>query len=87
MRSVPARRAFAGWKPPQSLAQPDRVWFEKYEAGALDEDAREADLIQEYEGRIAALEWLVGPQAPELEFVKGVLLQGRLPRSAPLAGC
>ena len=36
-----------------------RVWVEKYEAGAFDEDARAADLIQEYEARIAALERLV----------------------------
>jgi transposase len=27
-----------------------RVWVEKYEAGAFDDDARAADLIQEYEG-------------------------------------
>ena len=33
-----------------------RVWVEKYEAGALDEDAQAADLLQEYEARIAALE-------------------------------
>ena len=39
-----------------------RIWVEKYEAGALDEDARAADLIQEYEARIAALERLVGKQ-------------------------
>jgi transposase-like protein len=45
-----------------------RVWVEKYEAGALDEDARAADLLQSYEARIAALERLVGRQALELEF-------------------
>ena len=37
-----------------------RIWVAKYEAGALDDDARAADLIQEYEARIAALERLVG---------------------------
>jgi transposase len=58
-----------------------RVWVEKYEAGEFDEDARAADLIQEYEARIAALERLVGRQALELEFVKGALRQGRRPRS------
>ena len=26
-----------------------RVWVQKYEAGALDEDAQAADLLQEYE--------------------------------------
>jgi transposase-like protein len=50
-----------------------RVWVEKYEAGALDEDAGAADLVQEYEARIAALERLVGRQALELEFLKGAL--------------
>ncbi|RWI31379.1 MAG: IS3 family transposase [Mesorhizobium sp.] len=48
-----------------------RVWVRKYEEGALDEDAQAADLIQEYEARIAALERLVGKQALELEFLKG----------------
>jgi transposase len=37
-----------------------RVWVEKYEAGAFDDDAQAADLIQTYEARIAALERLVG---------------------------
>lgn len=37
-----------------------RIWIEKYEAGAFDDDARAADLIQQYEARIAALERLVG---------------------------
>ena len=50
-----------------------RVWVEKYEAGQFDEDARAADLIQEYEARIVALERLVGRQALEPEFVKGAL--------------
>lgn len=49
-----------------------RVWVGKYEAGAFDEDARAADLIPEYEARIAALERLVGRQALELEFVRGL---------------
>ena len=35
-----------------------RVWVDKYEAGAFDEDAEAADTIQEYEARIAALERL-----------------------------
>ena len=50
-----------------------RIWVQKYEAGALDEDAAAADMIQEYEARIAALERLVGKQALELEFLKGAL--------------
>lgn len=50
-----------------------RIWLQKYEAGVFDEDAAAADMIQEYEARIAALERLVGKQALELEFVKGAL--------------
>ena len=48
-----------------------RVWIEKYEAGGLDEDAQAADLLHEYETKIAALERLVGRQALEIEFLKG----------------
>ena len=40
-----------------------RIWVGKFEAGALDDDVLAADLIQEYEARIAALERLVGKQA------------------------
>lgn len=60
-----------------------RVWIEKYEAGALDEDANAADLLQAYEGRIAALERLVGKQALELEFLKGALRSGPTRRNGP----
>ncbi|WP_245423054.1 transposase [Neorhizobium huautlense] len=48
-----------------------RIWV-KYEQGGFDDDAHAADLIQEYEARIAALERLVGKQALELEFLKGL---------------
>jgi transposase-like protein len=54
-----------------------RVWVQKYEAGVFDEDAAAVDSLQQYEARIAALERLVGKQALELEFLKGVV------RSAP----
>ncbi|GLS42905.1 transposase [Methylobacterium brachythecii] len=60
-----------------------RVWVQKYEAGALDDDAAAADTIQAYEARIAALERLVGRQALELDFLKGALRSGPLPRSGP----
>jgi transposase len=60
-----------------------RVWIEKYEAGAFDDDARAADLIQQYEARIAALERLVGKQALELEFLKGAVRSTQRTRSAP----
>ena len=40
-----------------------RIWVKKLETGAFDEDAQAADLLQEYEARIAALERMVGRQA------------------------
>ena len=58
-----------------------RIWVQKYEAGALDEDAAAAATIQEYEARIAALERLVGKQALELEFQKGALRSAARSRS------
>ena len=57
-----------------------RVWVEKYEAGALDEEA--ADLLKEYEAKIAALERMVGRQVLEIEFLKGALKNAARPRSA-----
>ena len=60
-----------------------RVWIQKYEAGAFDEDAAAADVIQEYEARITALERLVGKQALELEFLKGALRNAPRLKSGP----
>jgi len=60
-----------------------RIWVQRFEAGALDEDAVAADLIEQYEARIAALERLVGKQALELEFVKGALKSAPRQKSAP----
>ena len=57
-----------------------RIWVKKLEAGAFDEDARAADLLQ-YEAKIAALERLVGRQALEIEFLKGALKSVPRPRS------
>src|ERR1700747_1983341 len=59
-----------------------RIWVAKYEAGAFDDDAQAADLIQQYEARIAALERMVGRQALEIEFLKGALKSAPRPRSA-----
>ena len=59
-----------------------RVWVHKYEAGAFNEDIQAADLLQQYEARIAALERLVGKPALELEFLKGALRSAPQPRSA-----
>jgi hypothetical protein len=58
-----------------------RIWVRKHEQGAFDEDAQAADLIQEYEARIAALERLVGKQALELEFLKGALKSAPRPKN------
>jgi transposase len=58
-----------------------RVWVQKYEAGALDEDAQAADLLQEYEAKIAALERMVGRQALEIELLKGALKNAPRPRN------
>jgi transposase len=59
-----------------------RIWVAKYEAGAFEDDARAADLLQEYEAKIAALERMVGRQAVEIEFLKGALGSRPRPRSA-----
>src|SRR5262249_59638124 len=40
-----------------------------------------ADLLQEYEAKIAALERMVGRQALEIEFLKGALRNTPRPRS------
>ena len=60
-----------------------RIWVKKFEAGAFDEDAQAADLLEEYEAKIAALERMVGRQALEIEFLKGALRNAPRSRSAP----
>lgn len=60
-----------------------RIWVSKYEAGAFDNDARAAELLQEQEARIAALERLVGRQALELEFLKTEMRSARSRRNVP----
>src|SRR5438094_3234957 len=59
-----------------------RVWVKKLETGAFDDEGRAADLLQQYEAKIAALERMVGRQALELEFLKGALRNAPRPRSA-----
>src|ERR1019366_7552412 len=59
-----------------------RLWVERYQAGVFDEDAAAADLLEQYEARIAALERLVGKQALGLEVLKGALKDGPRPKSA-----
>ena len=60
-----------------------RIWVEKAEAGSLDQDMASAELLSEYEARIAALERLVGRQALEIEFQEGAPKDARLPRGGP----
>jgi transposase len=59
-----------------------RIWVQKYEAGDFEEDAAAADLLQQYEARIAALERFVGKQTLELEFLKGAVKSAPRPKSA-----
>jgi transposase len=59
-----------------------RIWVRKFEAGAFDDEAQSADLLQDYEAKIAALERMVGRQALEIEFLKGALKSVPRPRSA-----
>ena len=60
-----------------------RFWAAKYEAGEFDEEAEAADLLQQYEAKIAALERLVGRQALEIEFLKGAQKNRARPKNAP----
>lgn len=60
-----------------------RLWVAKYEAGEFDEEAEAADLLQQYEAKIAALERLVGRQALEIEFLKGAKKNEARRRNAP----
>jgi hypothetical protein len=53
----------------------------KFETGAFDDDAQAADLLQDYEAKIAALERLVGRAALEIEFLNGLLKSAQRPRS------
>ncbi len=50
-----------------------RIWVDKFEEGAFDEDAEAADLARDYEAKIAALERLVGRQALECPSKNGGL--------------
>jgi transposase-like protein len=56
-----------------------RVWVMKFEAGAFDEDAEAADLLQEYEAKIAALDaWWAGRRSKSKP--NPVRPQGRTPK-------
>ena len=46
-----------------------RVWVQKYEAGALDEDAQAADLLQEYEAKIGRWSaWLAAKRSKSSSY-------------------
>jgi transposase len=62
-----------------------RIWVRKYEAGEFGDDAAAADLLQQYEARIAALERLVGKQALKLDFLKGAVKSAPRPRNATMS--
>ena len=62
-----------------------RVWVAKSESGEFDPDIEAASLLADHEAKISTLERMVGRQALEIEFLKGALQQGRLPRSAPMS--
>lgn len=57
-----------------------RVWVEKYERGEFDDEVEAANLLEQYEARIAALERMVGRLALENEFLKGASQASRPPR-------
>jgi transposase-like protein len=59
-----------------------RIWVAKLEAGGFDDDEVAADIVQEREARIAALERLVGKLALENEFLKGAMHSAALPKNA-----
>jgi transposase-like protein len=63
-----------------------RIWVGKFEAGALDDDVQAAELLQEYEAEILAVERMVGWQALEIELLKGALKHAPRPRSASTCG-
>src|SRR5258707_1984795 len=80
---------FLGGESPHALAKRHgisrnliKTWVAKYDAGGLDSDAAAADVLADYEARIAALERLVGKLALENEVLKGASRHVRQLRSA-----
>lgn len=58
-----------------------RIWIQKFEARAFDDEATAADTIQTYEASIAALEWLVGNHGLEGQL-QGAMKHGQRPRNS-----
>src|SRR2546430_8295223 len=80
---------FLGGESPHALAKRHsisrnliKIWVAKYEAGGLDSDTAAADVLADYEARIAALERLVRQLALEDEVLNGASPHVRQPRSA-----
>ena len=61
-----------------------RIWVASTRPAPSTTTPQAADLLQEYEAKIAALERLVGRQALEIEFLKGALKQAHRGREARL---
>jgi hypothetical protein len=55
-------------QPARPLAQPYPNLGAKFEAGAFDDDTRAADLLPDYEAKIAVLERLVGGRPLKSSF-------------------
>ena len=59
-----------------------RGWIEKYERGEFDSEVEAANLLEQYEARIAALERMVGRLALENDLLKKASQASRPPKSA-----
>ena len=42
-----------------------RIWIDQYEASDFDDETATTDMVDSYQARITALQWLVGRQALE----------------------
>ena len=63
-----------------------RIWVAKSENGEFDPDIEAANLLSDYEAKIATLERMVGRPALEIEFLKGAQPSAPLLRSGPTSG-
>ena len=59
-----------------------RVWVEKYERDEFDDEIEAANLLGQYEARIAALDRMVGRLALENDLLKKVSQASRPPKDA-----
>lgn len=88
---VPSNAGVSRWRDPARPFQAQDIsrnviclWAAKCEAGEFDdEEAEAADLLQQYEAKIAALERLVGRQTLEIKFLAQVSRK-RSPQWVPI---